>query len=52
MSHGKPELNLPPGFAVPAIAVQGLAQHNVHEFRNLSVLLPGIYEEFGGRTIG
>lgn len=51
MSQGKPELVLPPGVAVPAIAVQGLARHNVREFKNLSVLLPEIYREFGGRTI-
>jgi hypothetical protein len=51
MSRGKPELILPPGVAVPAMAVQGLARHNVREFRNLGVLLPEIYREFGGRMI-
>jgi hypothetical protein len=51
MSSGRPELSLPPGFAVPVPAVQGLARHNVHEFSNLAVLLPEIYEEFGGQVI-
>jgi len=51
MSEGKPELNLPPGFAVPEMVIQGLARHNVHEFSNLAVLLPEIYKEFGGRMI-
>ena len=51
MSQGKPELILPPGISVPAIAVQGLARHNVREFSNLGVLLPEIYAEFGGRMI-
>jgi len=51
MSGAKPELVLPPGISVPAIAVQGLARHNVREFSNLSVLLPEIYAEFGGRLI-
>jgi hypothetical protein len=51
MSGGKPELVLPPGISVPAIAVQGLARHNVREFNNLGVLLPEIYAEFGGRMI-
>ena len=51
MSNGRPELSLPPGFAVPTPAVQGLARHNVHEFRNLSVLLPEIHKEFGGSLI-
>jgi hypothetical protein len=51
MSGGKPELVLPPGIAVPAKAVQGLARHNVAEFSNLAVLLPEIYREFGGRKI-
>jgi phloretin hydrolase len=51
MSGGKPELVLPRGISVPEIAVQGLARHNVREFRNLSVLLPEIYAEFGGRMI-
>lgn len=50
-SRGKPELALPPGVSVPAIAVQGLARHNVREFSNLSVLLPEIYAEFGGSVI-
>jgi hypothetical protein len=51
MSHGKPELVIPPGVSVPAIAIQGLARHNVREFSNLGVLLPGIYSEFGGQLI-
>ncbi len=51
MSQGKPELSLPPGVAVPAMAVQGLARHNVREFSNLGILLPEIYREFGGRMI-
>jgi hypothetical protein len=51
MSQGKPELMLPPGFSVPAKAIQGLAQHNVHEFTNLGILLPEIFKEFGGRMI-
>jgi hypothetical protein len=51
MSQGKPQLALPPGVSVPAIAVQGLARHNVREFSNLGVLLPEIYAEFGGRMI-
>jgi hypothetical protein len=52
ISDGKPEPSLPPGVAVPAIAVQGLAKHNVYEFRNLGILLPEIYREFGGQMIG
>jgi hypothetical protein len=51
MSNGKPELSLPPGVAVPAMAVQGLARHNVHEFSNLAALLPKLYREYGGRMI-
>ena len=51
LSQGKPELVLPPGVSVPAIAIQGLARHNVCEFANLSVLLPEIYAEFGSQTI-
>ena len=51
MSDGKPELSLPPGVAVPAEAIQGLARHNVHEFSNLALLLPEIYKEFGGGMI-
>ena len=51
MSQGRPELVLPPGASVPAIAVQGLARHNVREFSNLAVLLPEIYKEFGSRMI-
>jgi hypothetical protein len=51
ISGGKPELVLPPGISVPAIAIQGLARHNVREFSNLGVLLPGIYTEFGGQII-
>ncbi|MEJ2110716.1 MAG: hydrolase [Acidobacteriota bacterium] len=50
-SDGQPELCLPPGSSVPTMAVQGLARHNVHEFSNLALLLPEIYEEFGGRII-
>jgi len=49
MSGGKPELSLPPGVSVPASSVQGLARHNVKEFKNFSVLLPEIYKELGGR---
>jgi phloretin hydrolase len=49
--QGKPELVLPPGISVPAMAVQGLAQHNVREFSNLGVLLPEIYAEFGRQMI-
>jgi phloretin hydrolase len=49
--QGKPELVLPPGASVPAIAVQGLARHNVREFSNLGALLPEIYAEFGGTMI-
>ncbi|MBN2241723.1 MAG: hydrolase [Acidobacteria bacterium] len=51
MSGGKPELCLPPGVSVPEKAIRGLARHNVHEFSNLAVLLPEIYEEFGGPMI-
>ena len=50
MSSGKPELVLPPGISVPAIAVQGLARHNVREFSNLGALLPEIHAEFGGQV--
>jgi hypothetical protein len=49
MSNGKPELSLPPGIAVPAVAVQGLARHNVKEFKNFGAFLPEIYSELGGR---
>lgn len=48
-SNGKPELSLPPGINVPVAAVQGLARHNVKEFKNLGVLLPEIYKELGGK---
>ena len=51
LSQGKPELMLPPGVSVPAIAIHGLARHNVREFSNLGVLLPEIYSEFGGQLI-
>jgi hypothetical protein len=50
MSQGKPELVLPPGISVPAIAVQRLARHNVLEFSNLGALLPEIHAEFGGQV--
>ncbi len=49
MSNGKPELSLPPGVAVPAVAIQGLARHNVKEFKNFGAFLPEIYSELGGR---
>lgn len=49
MSGGKPELSLPPGVSVPVFSVQGLARHNVKEFKNFGVLLPQIYSECGGR---
>lgn len=49
MSHGKPELCLPPGVAIPGVAPRGLALHNVKEFKSLSAILPQIYKEFGGR---
>jgi hypothetical protein len=45
--EGKPELCLPPGVAVPAEAVQGLARHNVKEFTRFGDFLPRIYEELG-----
>ena len=48
LSGGKPELTLPPGVAVPAAAVQGLARHNVCEFTRFKSLLPRIYRELGG----
>jgi hypothetical protein len=48
MSNGKPELSLPPGISVPASAIQGLARHNVREYKNFGVFLPEIYKEFGG----
>jgi phloretin hydrolase len=51
MSEGKPELVLPPGVSVPAMAIQSLARHNVREFTNLGILLPEIYKEFGSRMI-
>jgi hypothetical protein len=49
MSNGKPELSLPPGISVPSPAIQGLARHNVKEFKNFGVFLPKIYRELGGR---
>jgi len=49
ISNGEPELTLPQGVAIPASSVQGLAYHTVSEFKNLSVLLPELYREFGGR---
>jgi hypothetical protein len=51
LSNGKPELTLPPGVSVPAAAVQGLARHNVMEFKNFGAFLAEIYKEFGGRMI-
>ena len=48
-SGGKPELSLPPGVKVPVAAVQGLARHDVKEFKNFGAFLPEIYKEFGGR---
>jgi hypothetical protein len=45
--QGKPELCLPPGVAVPAEAVQGLARHNVKEFTRYGDFLPRIYKELG-----
>ena len=51
ISGGKPELSLPPGVAVPAVAVAGLARHNVHEFTRFRDFLPRIYKELGGRMI-
>jgi hypothetical protein len=49
MSCGKPECTLPPGIAVPAVAIQGLARHNVKEFTRFKDFLPRIYSEFGGK---
>jgi hypothetical protein len=51
IANRKPVLALPPGVRVPAPAVQGLAYHNVVEFKNLSVLLPELYREYGGNSI-
>lgn len=48
LSGGKPELTLPPGIAVPAAAVQGLARHNVCEFTRFKSFLPRIYRQLGG----
>ena len=45
--ESKPELCLPPGVAVPAEAIQGLARHNVKEFTRFGDFLPRIYGEFG-----
>ncbi|OFW59573.1 MAG: hydrolase [Actinobacteria bacterium RBG_16_64_13] len=45
--EGRPELSLPPGVAVPAEAVQGLARHNVKEFTRFGDFLPRIYKELG-----
>jgi hypothetical protein len=45
----KPIIMLPYGVKVPEVAIQGLAEHNVREYTNLRNLLPGIYEELGGR---
>jgi hypothetical protein len=49
MSCGKPESTLPPGIQVPAVAIQGLARHNVKEFTRFGDFLPRIYQEFGGK---
>lgn len=43
----KPEVSLPPGVSVPAVAVQGLARHNVKEFTRFGDFLPRIYKELG-----
>jgi hypothetical protein len=51
MSNGKPELCLPPGISVPTAAIQGLARHNVREFKNFGAFLPEIYKELGGGMI-
>lgn len=51
LSNGRPELTLPPGVAVPPVAVQGLARHNVCEFTRFKTFLPRIYKEFGGRMV-
>ncbi len=48
-SNGRPELTLPPGISVPPPAIQGLARHNVKEFKNFGVLLPDIWKELGGK---
>jgi hypothetical protein len=37
-----PVMMLPHGIKVPEVAIQGLAEHNVREFTNLSNLLPQI----------
>jgi len=47
---GKPEITLPPGVSVPAVAIQGLARHNVCEFTRFRDFLPKIYRELGGKT--
>lgn len=44
----KPRLLLPKGVSVPEWAPRGGARHNVHEYANLSVLLPEIYREQNG----
>ena len=44
---GRAQSCLPPGVAVPAAPVQGLARHNVREFTRLGDLLPRIYRELG-----
>jgi hypothetical protein len=46
--NGRPVCMLPPGVRVPEGVPHGLANHNVHEYGRLKVLLPLIYEEFGG----
>ena len=47
----KPVMMLPYGIKVPEVAVQGLAEHNVREYTNLRNLLPGIYNELGGKFV-
>ena len=47
----KPVMMLPYGIKVPEVAIQGLAEHNVREYTNLRNLLPGIYNELGGKFV-
>lgn len=44
----KPQLLLPKGERVPEWAPRGGAQHNVHEYANLSAILPEIYKDQKG----